>query len=327
MAVVGILDPMQASRIGRRNFLRGLAAASGLTLLSGCGDLIEHIVDTCPTDTAGPGGIDWVPDVAHPVFWGFQDLTTADGAPRTMRIYYPSHAGTPQGAPILQMCLFRWPVVLFLHGQPPAGVSGTGYHRRWLRIPYVLARSGYVVVVPSYTAQPPSDDPEPITAAVNDIAFVRTAWTNSKWVDRLPEQTAVSGHSYGALLAARVAGAHREFGAYAGLSGPFPGEGVVDLLQQIRALVVSDVGPRQLHRPGGPRRATPVLGGADPAQVRGRVSGRPSWQRNGPDESGELTPTMKLKRRVIHDKHAADIDALYAGRRRTSPIYRFCTTG
>ena len=28
-------------------------------------------------------------------------------------------------------------------------------------------------------------------------------------------------------------------------------------------------------------------------------------------ESGELTPTMKLKRRVVHERHAAEIAALY----------------
>ena len=30
-------------------------------------------------------------------------------------------------------------------------------------------------------------------------------------------------------------------------------------------------------------------------------------------ESGELTPTMKLKRRVIHDKHADEIASLFPG--------------
>ncbi len=29
-------------------------------------------------------------------------------------------------------------------------------------------------------------------------------------------------------------------------------------------------------------------------------------------ETGELTPTLKLKRNIIHDKHGAAIEALYS---------------
>jgi len=36
-------------------------------------------------------------------------------------------------------------------------------------------------------------------------------------------------------------------------------------------------------------------------------------------ESGELTPTLKLKRRVINDRYSADIEALYAAVRDPEP--------
>jgi hypothetical protein len=111
----------------RRRLLTGLGAAGILALLPGCSeDDIKKILDTCPTDPAATGGIDWTPDLGHPLFWGVQDLGTAQGAPRDMLIYYPSLEGSPTNAPIHQRCLTRWPVVLFLHGQPPTGVPTRG---------------------------------------------------------------------------------------------------------------------------------------------------------------------------------------------------------
>jgi pimeloyl-ACP methyl ester carboxylesterase len=215
---------MSQPRIGRRVFLRGLAAASAATLLPGCGDLIEDVAQTCPTDPAAQG-VTWVPDVGHPVFAGVRDLGPADGAPRIMQIYYPSVARLRPG-PIIQQCLTRWPVVLFLHGQPPSGISNVDYHRRWRRIAAVLARCGYVVVVPSYRAVPPTDNPAPVEAALRDIDWVRTQWSEAEWVHKGAMFTAIVGHSYGALLGARVAAARPDFGAFVSLGGTYPSESV-----------------------------------------------------------------------------------------------------
>jgi len=191
-------------------------------VLPGCADLVEVVAQSCPTDPTESGGVTWTPDIAHPVFWGVQDLTVASGAPRNLRIFYPTVEGFTSAPPILKLCLVRWPVVLFLHGQPPAGIPTNGYHRRWWQLPAVLARSGFVVVVPSHLPAPPTEDAEPaVAAALRDIDWVRTQWSDSTWVHKQPEFTAVAGHSWGAMLAARVAAARPAFAAFVSLSGPY----------------------------------------------------------------------------------------------------------
>lgn len=169
--------------------------------------------------------MDWIPDVAHPVAWGEEHLTTADGAPRTLSVYYPSPRFIPP-RPMLRSCIGRWPVVLFLHGQPPEGLSpqaSANYHRAWFRVPVGLARSGYVVVVPRHDALLPGADNSPalVTLAMRDIEWVRTEWHEAKWVAQNLRSTAVAGHSFGALLAARVAAAHPEITAFVSLGGGF----------------------------------------------------------------------------------------------------------
>jgi dienelactone hydrolase len=218
---------------------RVAAAAVVLALLPGCDKLVESVAESCPSDPAESGGIDWIPDVAHPVSFGFQDLGTAQGAPRTMRIYFPSH-NTPfdDKRSILKLCVHRWPVVLFLHGQPPRPqASPVGYHLKWTEIPSVLAQSGYVVVVPNHDAPLPINDVTAIvTAAMNDVAFARTTWPESKWVDKRPTSTAVVGHSFGALLGARVAAAHPEIGAFVSLGGRF--QDFDDRLESLQAITM-----------------------------------------------------------------------------------------
>jgi hypothetical protein len=174
----------------------------------------------CPTGPGSSGGIDWQPDLTHPVFYGMQDLKTADGPPQDMVIWYPTTEGTPAGAPILEPCLSQWPVVLFLHGDPPAGVQNEGYHRAWQLLPAQLARCGYVTVVPNYQADLlPSDDL--VNQALANLTWVRTRWEYAKWIHSRMESTAVAGHSFGALLAARIAKIHANLAALVSLSGGY----------------------------------------------------------------------------------------------------------
>ena len=203
-----------------------LAASASLPALSGCEDLIRVLGNACPPDSEKSNIVTWTPDVLHPVYYGFQDLGTANGAPGPVRVWYPSDQVFPDDSGprrILKMCLQRWPVVLFLHGQPPLPTicPTADYYRRWTTLPQRLAKSGYVVVVPSYTASRPTQGAPNIAMALSFIDWVRSGWQDANWVDKRPEATAVVGHSYGALLGAFVAQARPAISVYVGLSGPW----------------------------------------------------------------------------------------------------------
>jgi pimeloyl-ACP methyl ester carboxylesterase len=205
------------ARPSRRLVLSALALAPAL---AGCESLIEDVFDSCPDDPADSGGIGWIPDVAHPVFFGVRDLTPADGAPRNLSIYYP--AATFRAPPVLRLCIARWPVVLFLHGMPPIqGRPTSPWRRAWHRLPGIIARCGYVVVVPDHNPQLIESDPgRAVADAMADIEWVRHQWSDAEWVDKRPTSTVIAGHSYGALIAARFAAAH-QVGALVSLSGPY----------------------------------------------------------------------------------------------------------
>lgn len=208
--------------ITRRTALRralALAATAPALSLLGCRDVIDQ---ACPKNPAESAGIDWIPDVMHPVAHGFQDLGTAEGAPGPVRIWYPTYEtfpeGPPHAAPMLKHCLARWPIVLFLHGQAPC--PEPNYNRRWLALPAGLARSGYVVVAPQHGALFPQDN-SGVQFVSSFIHWVRTGWQHAHWVDHRDESEAVVGHSYGALLAARVVAQRSSVSACVCLSGPW----------------------------------------------------------------------------------------------------------
>ncbi|MBV1855912.1 alpha/beta hydrolase [Catellatospora tritici] len=209
--------------MNRRRALAGLGALAALALLPGCKEAVEAAANSCPEDPAESGGITWNPDIGRPVFWGVQDLTAAvHGTPRDMRVYYPSYDGATANAPMLKLCLTGWPLVLLLHGQPPAGVPLTGYHAKWERFAAVLARCGYVVAVPSHPALLSQNGEDPaLTDAANYLAWVRNQWDHRRWVSHQADSTAVVGHSYGGLLGARVMAANPAFGAFVSLGAPY----------------------------------------------------------------------------------------------------------
>jgi pimeloyl-ACP methyl ester carboxylesterase len=213
----GMSNPALLSR--RR--LLGNAAAAWATLLAGCGPPGPPGPECDPPEVSGVG---WIPDVAHPVAWGEEHLSPADGPPRTLSLYYPSPRFIPP-RPMLRSCIGRWPVVLFLHGQPPSGLSpaaNAAYHRAWWRVPVALARSGYVVVVPRHNALLPQaqDAPAMVAEAMRDVEWVRTQWSEAKWVAQ-GTGTTVAGHSFGALLAARIAAEHQDTAAFVSLGGGY----------------------------------------------------------------------------------------------------------
>ncbi|KQS97525.1 alpha/beta hydrolase family protein [Cellulomonas sp. Leaf395] len=162
--------------------------------------------------------IGWQPQALAPVFWGVRSLGPADGAPVDLRIFFPSLDGAVESAPLLEGC-GRYPVVLFAHGHCH---QDTDHYRRWFLVPAMLARSGYVVVVPRLAGnaggQNPSVPEHPDEATLDAVLdWVRTGWEHAD-VLLPPPATGVVGHSFGAMLGARFA-LGREIGAFAGLSG------------------------------------------------------------------------------------------------------------
>jgi pimeloyl-ACP methyl ester carboxylesterase len=219
----GALEVVMDS-MNRRTALRGAVSLGIAASLAGCKDVIDVIGQACPEDPADQGGIDWVPDLMHPVAAAFQDVDVAQGAPGPARLWYPTfevftdEGGPPTPRRILKHCLARWPVVLFLHGQEPCTIAN--YNRAWTNIPASLARSGYVVIAPQHGRLLPQDN-SGVPFVAGFIDWVRNTWEHARFTDKRRDAVAVVGHSYGALLGARVATERSDISACAFLSGPF----------------------------------------------------------------------------------------------------------
>jgi alpha/beta superfamily hydrolase len=162
--------------------------------------------------------IGWQPQALAPVFWGVRSLGPADGAPVDLRIFFPSLDGAVESAPLLAGC-GRYPLILFAHGHCQQDAD---HYLRWFLIPAMLARSGYVVVVPRLAGNAgglnPSVPEHPDEATLEAVLdWARTGWEHAD-VLLPPPATGVVGHSFGAMLGARFC-LEREIAAFAGLSG------------------------------------------------------------------------------------------------------------
>ncbi|MEO6501133.1 MAG: tachylectin-related carbohydrate-binding protein [Jatrophihabitantaceae bacterium] len=159
--------------------------------------------------------IGWQPSALAPVFYGYREYTAANGAPLTVRVYFPSVDGSPDSASPLLGC-GRYPLIMFCHGSCPVEAN---QYQKWFELPAQLARAGYVVAVPQIIGIDglPSDRPEVQTQLRDLLDWMRAGWEHQ---DTLlpPPATGLAGHSYGALHAGILA-TTRPVLAVASLSG------------------------------------------------------------------------------------------------------------
>ena len=165
---------------------------------------------TCP--------IGWQPSPLTPVFFGARTVGPADGAPVDMRVFFPSLDGAVETAPILEGC-GRYPLIVFCHGHC---IGDSSHFTKWFRIPAMLARAGYVVMVPFLAGNAGGSSPSLASHPDEATLDAVVTWARSGWehADVLmpPPATGIVGHSFGAMLGARFC-VGRDVSAYAGLSG------------------------------------------------------------------------------------------------------------
>jgi hypothetical protein len=164
--------------------------------------------------------IDWKPSVLYPAFAHSEHFDVNNGAPGSLQVFYPSPGPFSDRSDTSVLECGQYPLVIFLHGHR---LNDPDIYKRWTRLPATLARSGYVVVAPKL---PNISGGTPPFGAGGDKDLDRAKavldWMHNGWEyhDQLmpSPSPAIVGHSFGALLGARLA---PQIGAsaYVGLSG------------------------------------------------------------------------------------------------------------
>lgn len=205
------------------------------------GGLIDRWKGAVLGDSIPGCPIPWKPSIFAPVFYGYRDATaifppvvhpghaglsvaTASvriGPGHPVRVWFPSLDGSPQHAQILESC-GRYPLVILAHDSCP---EDEDHYQKWFELPAVLARCGYVVVVPELHLGAPSANEAEQQLIGKLAAWARSEWEHAESVMPAPA-TALVGHSWGAGLLGHVAAeAPNSYAAYVSLSGvEVPGE-------------------------------------------------------------------------------------------------------
>ncbi len=174
-------------------------AASLTTDAPAAGGLAKDRPPACP--------IEWKPNVLLPVssHSEFYDATT--GAPGALQVFYPS-LGRFADTPITSLLdCGQYPLVIFLHGHRRGDPN---VYLRWTRLPSMLARSGYIVVVPKLPAIAQGASPfdsygdYDLGLAQSVLTWMQNGWVYHNAVAPSP-RPAIVGHSFGAILGARLA--------------------------------------------------------------------------------------------------------------------------
>jgi PASTA domain-containing protein len=202
--------------------------------------------------------IGWQPNALAPVFYGYREYAPADGAPRRLRMYFPSIEGSSGFVAPLAGC-GRYPLILFLHGKC---LGDTFHFRRWGLLASQLARSGYVVAVPD-VGWGQDDYPWDTNRPHYQQMRLVHEWAGQSWEYQellMPGVAGVAGHSYGGLLAGRLLQTS-DFGCYAALSagwGEWPGSNWPILGSNKPKLLVWGGGANDFTAPIPPHRWNPM---------------------------------------------------------------------
>ena len=203
------------------------------TLLREIQELLKRWRPSSPEWESPPEAceIGWQPSPLAPVFYGVANYEPTDavlfagqpgevelniGAPTRLLVSYPSLDGAPLGAPVLQGC-GRYPLVVIVHGH----CDEPDHYKKWQLLAIMVARCGYVVVVPELPGMLSGTNPR---MNDSDLQLLRDVigWMRGRSPIKgtiLPEPaTALIGHSYGGLLAGRLA-AESAISALISLSG------------------------------------------------------------------------------------------------------------